>query len=125
MALRRIKGLSSYSVFFVCDAKNHRFELFERNVSPPVWKCTKCGCFGFMLRRGVAFRNGKVKAYRCSTSGCSREAKIRSKVRGNGGLYDYACSADHATGEKFQANAVELAARREQAADRADVRRAT
>lgn len=125
MALRRIKGPSSYSVFFVCQPKDHNFELFERNVSPPVWKCTKCGCFGFMRRRGVAFRNGKVKPYHCSTQGCSREAKIRSKVRGNGGAYDYACSPDHATGEKFQANAVELASRREQAAQKADVRRAT
>lgn len=124
MALRRLTGVKSYSVFFACSDGEHDWVLLDRHTSPPLWRCLRCGAYGFMRRKGTAHRNGKVQAYRCSTSECSRVAKVKSKVRVNGGAYLWACCADHATGPKFADDAMAVAEQRQKDETRWEERKA-
>jgi hypothetical protein len=101
--IRPIRGLTSLSIYFKCDPKEHDFSRLEGTTAPILLRCTKCGVYGFMRRKGIAHRNGRVVAYRCSTRDCTRPAKIHSRYRSTAGMYEWACSPDHASGTRFQA----------------------
>jgi hypothetical protein len=107
MAVRRRPGLS-FSVAARLDAVascidgEHRWDVVDKMGVPPLWKCSACGVYGFVRRKGHGLRNGRMVEYTCSTEKCRRSAKIRSKHRITGGAFAWACCADHATGSRFE-----------------------
>lgn len=102
MIRRRGDGLGFVSVFYTCGEKEHAFGHVEGTTSPALWRCSKCGAWAFVRRKGTRFRNGRPVAYRCSTSQCKRVAKIRSRYRATAGMYEWACTPAHAQGSRFE-----------------------